>query len=366
MTHAAHPRWSTPLVRDLGLTHPIFGFCHGREVVAALSLTGGLGVLGATRNTPEEIEDHLRWIRSQVGPRPFGVNLVLPEGMPEQDNRELIEAQLPQAHRDFVKGLYDRFNVPPPTRAGARSRFVRSQEMAARQIEVILASDVDVVACGIGAPDDVVQALKHRGKKVVALVGSPRHARSALKKPLDILVAQGYDAGAHTGTIGTFSLVPEIVDMAHAQGVPVLAAGGVATGRHIAAALALGAQGVWMGTAWLTTEEYRDHLEPATLQKLLAAGIEDTVISRADSGKTLRQIRSAWSEAWAAPDAPAPLRMPLQDILVGDLLGAIDDHRIEPLMHYPAGQSIGYFNEIESVAQRVERLLQEAERALKT
>ena len=364
MTHPSHDRWMTPLLRRLGLTHPIFGFCHGREVVAALSLTGGLGVLGATRNTPEEIAAHLQWIRGQVGDRPFGVNLVLPDGMPEHDNRELIEAQLPAAHREFVKKLYDRFDVPAPTRAGERSRFVRSKEMAARQIQVILDSDVDVVACGIGAPDDVVQALKHRGKKVIALVGSPRHARSALRKPLDILVAQGYDAGAHTGSIGTFSLVPQIVDMAHAEGVPVLAAGGVASGRHIAAALAMGAQGVWMGTAWLTTEEYRNHLAPATLDKLLAAGIEDTVISRADSGKTLRQIRTAWSEAWAAPDAPAPLKMPLQDILVGDLLGAIDDHEITPLMHYPAGQSIGYFNQIETVAERVARLLQETAQAL--
>lgn len=363
MTYPTHDRWLTPLVRQLGLTHPIFGFCHGREVVAALTLTGGLGVLGATRNTPEEIAEHLQWIRAQVGKRPFGINLVLPDGMPEQDNRALIEAQLPPAHRAFVKGLYERFEVPTPTRAGMRSRFVRSQEMAARQIQVILDSDVDVVACGIGAPEDVVREFKHRGKKVIALVGSPRHARSALRKPLDVLVAQGYDAGAHTGTIGTFSLVPEIVDMAQTEGVPVLAAGGVATGRHIAAALAMGAQGVWMGTAWLTTEEYRDHLSPVTLEKLLAAGIEDTVISRADSGKTLRQIRTAWSEAWAAADAPTPLKMPLQDILVGDLLGAIDEHGIEPLMHYPAGQSVGYFNQVETVAARVERLLRETVQA---
>ena len=364
MAPVFHDRWMTPLVRRLGLTNPIFGFCHGREVVAAISLSGGLGVLGATRNTPEEIEEHLRWIRTQIGQRPFGVNLVLPGGMPEADDRAQIEAQLPVGHRAFVQGLYEQFQVPAPTRAGVRSRFVRSNEMAARQIEVILASDVDVVACGIGAPDDVVHALKQRGKKVIALVGSPRHASSALTKPLDILVAQGYDAGAHTGTIGTFSLVPQIVDLATAAGVPVLAAGGVASGRHIAAALAMGAQGVWMGTAWLTTEEYRSHLAPITLDKLLAAGIEDTVISRADSGKTLRQIRSAWSEAWAAPDAPAPLKMPLQDILVGDLLGAIDDHDIGPLMHYPAGQSVGYFNHMESVAERIERLLQQTVQAL--
>ena len=354
----------SPLAKSLGMSTPIFGFCHGREVVAAISKNGGLGVLGATRHTPEEIADELKWIRAQVGDRPFGVNLVLPSGMPEDDNREAIEAQLPEAHRAFVQQIYTKYNIPKATKAGMRSRFVRSQEMAARQIQTILDSDVDLVACGIGAPDDAVKAFKQKGKRVVALVGSPKHARGALTKPLDILVAQGYDAGAHTGEIGTFSLIPQLVDMAQAVRVPVLVAGGVATGRHIAAALAMGAQGVWMGTAWLTTEEYRSHLPDAVLQKLLAAGIEDTVISRADSGKTLRQIRTGWSEEWAMPNAPRPLKMPLQDILIGDLLGAIDEHHISPLMHSPAGQSVGYFNTIETVAQRMDRLMDEAHAAL--
>ena len=134
MAPVFHDRWMTPLVRRLGLTNPIFGFCHGREVVAEISLCGGLGVLGATRNTPEEIEEHLKWIRTQIGQRPFGVNLVLPGGMPETDDRAQIEAQLPAAHRAFVQGLYEQFQVPAPTRAGVRSRFVRSNEMAARQM----------------------------------------------------------------------------------------------------------------------------------------------------------------------------------------------------------------------------------------
>ncbi|MGH3658505.1 MAG: nitronate monooxygenase, partial [Micromonosporaceae bacterium] len=136
------------------------------------------------------------------------------------------------------------------------------------------------------------------------------------------------------------------------------AAGGVATGRHVAAALALGACGVWMGTAWLVTREHRT--DPLLLKKLLGAGIGDTVIARADSGKTLRQIRTAWSDAWSAPDAPAPLKMPFQDILVGDLLGAIDRHRVEPLMHSPAGQSIGYFSEETTVAEVLTDLTAEA------
>lgn len=357
------PTFATRLSRALGIPYPIFGFCHGAAVVAEVTKFGGLGVFGATRNTPEEISDRLKWIRAQVGPRPFGVNLVLPDGMPEHDDRDTIEAQLPEPHRAFVKGLYEKYKVPAATKAGMRSRFVRSEEMARRQIEVILASDVDFVACGIGAPDAVIDALKSRGKKVIALVGSPRHAKRALAKPIDILVAQGYDAGAHTGTIGTFSLVPQIVDMA--GDVPVLAAGGVATGRHIHAALAMGAQGVWMGSAWLTTAEYASEIPPIVQKKLLMAGSDDTVISRADSGKTLRQIRSAWSEEWAAPDAPRPLKMPLQDILVGDLLGAIDEHNVEPLMHYPAGQSIAYFNEVRPVRDVMAELVSEATAGLR-
>jgi NAD(P)H-dependent flavin oxidoreductase YrpB (nitropropane dioxygenase family) len=346
----------TRLSRKLGMAHPIFGFTHSSAVVVAICKSGGFGVLGATRHTPEEIEHELAWIRQQIGSRPFGVNLVLPSGMPETNDRGAIEAQLPQAHKDFVKSIYEKFGVPKATKAGERSRFVRSEEVAARQLEAVLRSNVNLLACGIGSPIDVIERAKAAGKLVLALVGSPKHAKSALTKPIDILVAQGYDAGAHTGTIGTFSLVPQIVDIA--GDVPVLAAGGVATGRHINAALAMGAQGVWIGTAWLTSEEHE--MSDLLRDKLLAAGSDDAVISRADSGKTLRQIRTAWSEEWAAPDAPKPLKMPYQDILVGDLLGAIDEHAVQPLIHSPAGQSIAYFNEVKTVAEIIEDLLDQS------
>jgi len=352
----ATDRLQTRLSKRLGIAHPIFGFAHDPVAVAAISNAGGFGVFGATRHTPQEIERDLAWIRSQVGNRPFGINLVLPSGMPETNDRAAIEAQLPAAHQDFVRKLQEKYAVPAATEPGMRSRFVRSEEIAAQQIEVIMRSDVNLLACGIGSPLDVIERAKAGGKTVLALVGSPKHARSALRKPIDILVAQGYDAGAHTGTIGTFSLVPQIVDIA--GDVPVLAAGGVATGRHVHAALAMGAQGVWMGTAWLTTREH--HMHDTVRNKLLAAGSDDTVISRADSGKTLRQIRTAWSEEWAAPGAPTPLRMPYQDILVGDLLGAIDEHEIQPLMHHPAGQSIAYFNQVRSVADVMQSLVEEA------
>ena len=140
-------------------------------------------------------------------------------------------------------------------------------------------TDVNVFACGIGAPKEAVARAKALGKTTLALVGSQRHAQAALAVGVDLLVAQGTDAGAHTGPIGTFSLVPQVVDVA--GDVPVIAAGGVATGRHIKAALALGAQGVWMGTAWLTSHEHAAKLSPTLVNKLLAARSEDTVISPA-------------------------------------------------------------------------------------
>ena len=348
------------LCRRFGIRYPIFGFSHSVAVTAAITNAGCLGVLGATRDTPEEIEVELKEIRRLVGHKPFGVDLVLPRGMPALDDRAAIERELPEEHRRFVERIYEKYDVPKPSGPGMRSRFVRSNEMAARQIATVLASDVNLFACGIGAPPDAVADARARGKLTCALVGSTRHARDALRTGVDLIVAQGYDAGAHTGQIGTFSLVPQVVDTCGE--VPVLAAGGVATGRHIAAAMALGAQGVWVGTAWLATREHE--LKPSVLKKLLAAGSEDTVICRGDSGKTLRQVRSAWSEEWNAPGAPPALKMPYQDILVGDLLGAIDEHDVQPLVHYPAGQSIAYFNEVTTVAEVMRNFVSEAEVSL--
>lgn len=338
--------WS-PICDQLGIDTPIFGFAHDVATVAAISNAGGYGVYGATRRFPDEIRAELEDIRERVGDKPFGVDLVLPPGMPEHNSREAIEAEIPEEHKQFVAGLIDRFKVPPASEPGMRTRFIRSAEIERAQIDAVLDSSVDMFACGIGAPPDVVGAAKQKGKTTLALIGSPHHVQRAIAAGVEIVVAQGYDAGAHTGPIGTYSLVPQIVEAA--GDVPVLVAGGVATGEHIAAALAMGAQGVWMGTAWLLSTEHQDHLHPVNTKKLLEAGSGDTVITRSESGKTFRQVRTGWSQAWEADDAPEPLKMPYQDVLVGDLLGAIEEHDIEPLIHSGAGQSVGYFTEVKPV-----------------
>lgn len=348
------------LTEKFGLKYPIFGFAHSIDVVCALAEAGCFGVYGATRDTPEEIEERLALIRDRIGDRPFGVDLVMPRGMPEFADKQAVIDQLPEEHKSFVKGLYEKYAIPPATKPGMRSRFLRSDEITNRQVRKVLESSVDIFACGIGAPADVVAEAKRGGKTTLALVGHPRHAQAALRAGADILVAQGYDAGAHTGPIGTFSLVPQVVDVA--GDAPVLVAGGVATGRHIAASFAMGAQGVWMGTAWLTSTEHALH--EVVVEKLLAAGSDDTVITRANSGKTFRQIRTAWSEEWARPDAPQPLQMPHQDMLIGDLLGAINEHEIKPLMHSGAGQSIAYSTEQKSVGDIVADLVEQTEKAM--
>ncbi len=350
---------TTDLVRHFGIEYPIFGFAHDIATVAAITNAGGLGVYGATRRFPHEIDEELAEIRRLVGAKPFGVDLVLPDGMPEHNSREAIEAHIPDEHRSFVQGIVEKYAVPEPSGPGMRTRFIRSTEIEEEQLEAVMASDVNLFACGIGAPRPAVEKAKELGKTTAALIGSPRHVRRALQSGVDIIVAQGAEAGAHTGTVGTFTLVPQIVDAC--GDIPVLAAGGVATGRHVAAALALGAQGVWAGTIWLTTEEHTAHMAPALVDKLLAAGSADTVITRSNSGKTFRQIRTAWSDEWAAEGAPAPLKMPYQDVLVGDLLGAITEHEVEPLLHSGAGQGIGYATEVKSVADVMAELVAEAE-----
>ncbi len=345
----------------LGNANPIFGFSWWEpDVAIAVSKAGGVGVWGCTRRTPDEIEAGITRMKKELGDLPWGVDLVIPNGMPEDNNRETIEAQLPEGHVRFVDGLRQKYGVPDDGLPGYRSRFVRSEETARAQLNVVMDHQIPVLALGIGSPTWAVEKAHEHGSLILSLVGQPRHAESALRAGADILVAQGSDAGGHTGSIGTFSLVPQIVDLA--QGVPVLAAGGVATGRHLTASLALGAQGVWLGTAFLGSAEAAP--SPGLLKKLIAAQAADTVISRSVSGKTLRMLRSAWSDEWSAADAPKPLKMPHQDILIGDLLGQILRHEIEPLLHEGAGQGVAYLQNQETVADIMSQLLAEAEHTL--
>jgi NAD(P)H-dependent flavin oxidoreductase YrpB (nitropropane dioxygenase family) len=350
-----------PAICDrLGIEYPIFGFSHSVEVTAAITNAGGFGVYGATRDMPDAISKRLERIRSLVGDRPFGADLLLPLGMADKNDWAAAEAEIPDEHKAFVKYLKQKYEVPEPTGKSFFSSTVRSNELFEAQADAVLGSDVNLFASAIGTPPHLIQRAKETGKTTLSLVGAPKHVKYAKTAGVDLLVAQGYDAGGHTGPIGTLSLVPQIVDAAGE--VPVLAAGGIADGRQVAASLAMGAQGVWLGTVWLTTEEHR--LNRKILEKLLKAGSADTVLTRSDSGKTCRVVRTAWSEEWGAEGAPKPLRMPYQQVLIGELLTGVMEHEIEPLMYEGAGQGVAWCNEVTTVAQVIERLVAEAREAL--
>ncbi|MFM1988624.1 MAG: hypothetical protein RJA99_1581 [Pseudomonadota bacterium] len=353
--------WRTPVCDLLGMRVPIFAFSHSPDVVAAVTRAGGYGVLGVARERPEQIAPLIARVRDAVGDAPFAVDLMLPAGMPADDaEAEAGRAAIPAGHRAFVDGIRQRFDVPSATRPNFFSSVVRTRTLFAEQADAVLASDVAAVATAVGLPLEVVARIRASGKRTISLVGSPKHARAALAAGAEVLVAQGADAGGHTGPIGTMSLVPQVVEAAGE--VPVIAAGGLASGAQVAAALAMGAQGAWLGTAWLGAAENRT--PRVLLDKLVAAGSEDTLITRAHSGKPCRVVRSAWSDAWAAPGAPEPLPMPWQHALTGELLAAIEEHEVEPLVYEAAGQSVAWLRGEEPAAAILARLVRETDAAL--
>jgi NAD(P)H-dependent flavin oxidoreductase YrpB (nitropropane dioxygenase family) len=278
------------------------------------------------------------------------------------EDTSLIEMKkkLPDAHVKFAAGLAEKYRIPPATKPHFFTDTARSQSFFNRQLDVVLESDVDMVACAVGVPADVIGRIKARNKIALALVGSAKHAHAALSAGVDILVAQGTDAGGHTGPVGTFTLVPQVIEVA--ANVPVVAAGGVGHGRQIAAALAMGAQGAWLGTIWLTTREH--DLSKAITDKLIAAGSEDTLLTRAHSGKSCRILKSAWTDEWHAPGSPEPLKMPYQHALTGGLLAAIEEHEVLPLLYTPAGQSVAWSRSVESTRDVMDRLVSETRQAL--
>jgi NAD(P)H-dependent flavin oxidoreductase YrpB (nitropropane dioxygenase family) len=360
----------TPICDTLGIEFPILAFSHCRDVVAAVSRAGGLGVLGAVAYGPERLEVELDWIEEHTGGRPYGVDLLVPATYVGVEEGGLGAAELadmiPEEHRRFVNGLLERYGVPPlagdqqlKENAGLLSWSHRG---AKPLLDIALSRpNLRLIANALGpAPDFMVQAAHERGVAVAGLVGKRVHAERQVAAGVDIIVAQGYEAGGHTGEIATMVLVPEVVDAV--GDTPVLAAGGIATGRQIAAAMALGAQGVWCGSVWLTTEEAETH--PVVKEKFLAATSSDTVRSRASTGKPARQLRSAWTDAWDDPKNPDPLPMPLHGMLIAEAQvrmsrSAATNDGARELINYFVGQAVGQMNQVKPAAQVVLQLVEE-------
>jgi NAD(P)H-dependent flavin oxidoreductase YrpB (nitropropane dioxygenase family) len=358
----------TPLCDLLGIEHPIVGFTPSEHVAAAISRAGGLGVLGCVRfNDPDELDAALHWMDTNTAGRPYGVDVVMPAREPAEGAAADLGQLIPPGHRDFVQETLARLGVPPLPEDGAASDGVLGwlHSVARQHVEVALGHPARLIANALGPPPpDVIERAHDQGMLVAALAGKARHACGHVAGGVDIVVAQGYEAGGHTGEIATMVLVPEIVDAVGAQ-VPVLAAGGIGCGRQIAAALALGAAGVWMGSAWLITQEYAMTSDTAALRAaLLAATSSDTVRSRIYSGKPARLLKNRWTQAWAQPGAPEPLPMPLQNLLVSEAHQRLMRSGQPDVVPMPVGQIVGRMNAVRPVADMISTLLSETEQAL--
>ena len=358
----------TPLCDEFGIDVPIFAFSHCRDVVAAVTQAGGFGVLGAVAFSNEQLEIELRWIDDHVDGKPYGVDVVMPakyagkeEGLGVVGRAPADPAAfarlVPAAQRDWIEGILAEYDVPKLPEGARRptAGLLGWTDVGGRgQVEVALRHPIRLLVNALGPPPrDLVEDAHAHGVKVAALVGTVEHALRQKAQGVDLIVAQGTEAGGHTGEIGSLVLIPDVVDAV--APTPVLGAGGIASGRQAAAAMALGAQGVWTGSVWLTVAE--SETSPLVKQKLFAAGSRDAVRSRSLSGKPARLLRTAWTEAWERPDCPGPLPLPLQYLACSDAQARIahfarsPGSRAHELVGMPVGQVVGRLHEEQKTAE---------------
>ena len=347
-----------------GIETPIFAFSHCRDVVIEASKAGGLGVLGTAHFTTEELRRELEWIDAHIDARPYGLDILMPATYAKVDaSGEDLSQLVPATHREFMANLLARHGIAPlpggmaeDIRRATLKRMTVSPAQHEEVLEVAFEHPFALLVAALGSPDEsVVKRAHERGIKLASLVGSPEHAIRQRQAGVDLIVAQGTEAGGHTGSIATMVLTPQIVDLV--APLPVLAAGGIASGRQMAAAMALGAAGVWCGSVWLCTAQ--SDAPPEVKRKILAARSQDAVISRSYSGKPSRVLRSAWTDAWAAAGAPDPLMMPLQSLLTKEAMARVTRANAEDLASYPAGQVIGQMRSETSVRQVFHEMLAE-------
>ncbi|MEO6085916.1 MAG: nitronate monooxygenase family protein [Umezawaea sp.] len=358
----------TALCDTLGIEHPVLGFTPSEHVAAAISRAGGLGVLGCVRfNEAADLDRVLTWMDENTDGRPYGVDIVMPATVPTEGTSFDLDKLIPQGHRDFVQRTLQKLGVPPlPADEESGAGVLGWLHSVARShVDVALEHPIRLIANALGSPpDDVIKLVHDHGVPIAALAGKSEHARRHVDNGVDIVVAQGYEAGGHTGEVATMVLVPEIVD-AVGDRAPVLAAGGIGSGRQAAAALALGASGVWMGSYWLTTAEYAHMAQSSATQRaLLAAGSSDTVRTRIYTGKPARLLKTRWTQAWAEADAPDPLPMPLQNLLVSEAHQRITRSDDPAVVSMPVGQVVGRMNEVRPVAEVMATLLREADETI--
>lgn len=367
----------TPICDQYGIEFPLFAFSHCRDVVAAVTNAGGMGVLGGVAFRPDQLEQELCWIDDHVNGKPYGVDIIVPakfEGKGENLSRDQLAERIPAEHRAFINELLAAHDIEVEELRVASSAL--SGDTGQSLLEVSLRHPIKLMANALGVPPDyMIEAGKQRGIPVAALVGAKEHAIKQVHAGVDLIVAQGTEAGGHCGEVSTLVLIPEVLEaisqVPGGKDVPVLAAGGIVTGRQMAACVAMGAAGAWTGSVWLTTDEAET--APHTKQKMIAASSRDTVRSAGRTGKPSRQLRSDWTDAWAPnPKGRQPLPLPLQAMVAEPALRRIDKLAetghpgAQALATYFVGQGVGLMNKIkparEVVLEFIEDYVAAAER----
>jgi NAD(P)H-dependent flavin oxidoreductase YrpB (nitropropane dioxygenase family) len=354
--------------RLTGAEFPLFAFSHCRDVVAAVSRAGGFGVLGCSSHGSHELEAELAWIDAHVDGKPYGVDILFPQAQQAEAGMSMADfiAAIPQEHIDFVVELLARHDVRIAREEVIRDRLPpTAPDEAERLLDIAFQHPIKLVANALGvAPPRMIERAKAAGVPVAALVGTKEHAIRQAKAGVDIIVAQGTEAGGHCGEISTLVLVPEVIRAVAPFGAPpVLAAGGIVTGEQMAGAMAMGAQGAWTGTVWLATTEAET--SPVVREKMIEARSSDTVRSKARSGKPNRQLKSAWNAAWDGPGTPDPLPLPLMPLIAVPAMRKVfqaaeaGSEKARDLVTYESGQGVGMIEAVRSAGAVVQTFKEE-------
>ena len=347
----------SPLCEKFNIEFPLFAFSHCRDVIVEVSKAGGIGVLGAAGHTPESLEIELAWIDEHIDGKPYGVDIIVPNSMDNKDGPRLtpeeIEARIPPEHKAYVESILAQGGIDtrdlwqkPGSRFGENMRESGASEI----LDVAFAHPIALIVNALGVPPQfMLERAKAEGVAVGALTGAREHAIKHCESGVDVLIVSGTEAGGHCGEVSTLVLVPEVLEsIQDFPDVAVVAAGGIVTGKQMAACMAMGAQGAWCGSVWLTTIEAETN--PAVKEKMLAANSRQTVRSKSRTGKYTRQLRSQWTDAWQAEEAPSPLPMPLQSLVSEPALRKIDklaeagDPAAKNMATYWVGQGVGLMN----------------------
>ena len=361
------------LCDELGIEFPLFAFSHCRDVIAAVTNAGGFGVLGAAGHSPETLDIELNWIDEQVGGKSYGVDLLVPTSMDSKEHSLTaaeLEDRIPEEHKRYIAQLLAQHDIDTrdlwdnSVQEGVGDNM---REVGAGKIlDAAFSHPVKLVVNALGVPPDFMfERARPKGIKVGALAGAREHAIKHAEAGVDVIIVAGTEAGGHCGEVSTMVLLPEVLDALAPYGnrSHVVAAGGIVTGRQMAACMAMGAAGVWTGSVWLTTAEAETL--PVVKEKMLAANSRQTVRSRSRTGKYTRQLKSAWTDAWTAEEAPDPLPMPLQGVLAGaafrkiNKLAQSDHPGARQLVNYYVGQGVGLMNETVSARTVVYNFMQD-------